>query len=100
MSDPAREIGDLRRGVAFMAQHSQCRVLPISLAGSTELWRGKTLRVQIGAPITPPPPGSSKPMQLTWSESLRATLQAQQPPDPPARPLQEREWPWLTTWLD
>jgi 1-acyl-sn-glycerol-3-phosphate acyltransferase len=100
MADPAREIGDLRRGVAFMAQHSQCRVLPISFAGTTELWRGKTLRVQIGAPIAPPPPESSKATQLTWSESLRATLQAQQPADPPTLPLHEREWPWLTTWLD
>ena len=100
MNDPAREIGSLRRGVAFMAQHSQCRVLPISLAGTTELWRGKTLRVQIGAPIAPPPSGSSKATQLTWSESLRATLQAQQPPDPPSVPSHGREWPWLTTWLD
>ena len=100
MSDAPREIGELRRGVAFMAQHSQCRVLPISIAGTTELWRGKTLRVHIGAPIAPPPPGSSKTAQLTWSESLRATLQALQPADPPARPVHEREWPWLTTWLD
>ncbi|MFN8661035.1 MAG: 1-acyl-sn-glycerol-3-phosphate acyltransferase [Thermomicrobiales bacterium] len=100
MNDPAREFGELRRGVAFMAQHSQCRVLPFSFAGTTELWRGKTLRVQIGAPIAPPPPESSKATQLTWSESLRATLQAQQPPDPPIVPLNEREWPWLTTLLD
>ena len=100
MRDPAREIGDLRRGVAFMAQQSQCRVLPISLAGTTELWRGKTLRMQIGAPIAPPSPGSSKATQLTWSESLRATLQANQPEGAPTLPLHEREWPWLTTWLD
>lgn len=100
LEDPAREIGELRRGVAFMAQHSQCRVLPISLAGAAELWRGKTLRVQIGAPIAPPSPGSSKTTQLTWSESLRATLQALQPVEPPTRPLHDREWPWLTTWLD
>lgn len=100
LNGPAREIGDLRRGVAFMAQHSQCRVLPISLAGTTELWRGKTLRVQIGAPVAPPPLGSGKATQLTWSESLRATLQAQQPAEPPTLPPGEREWPWLTTWLD
>ncbi len=100
MSDPAREIGSLRRGVAFMAQHSQRRVLPISIAGTTELWRGKTLRMQIGAPIAPPLPESSKATQLTWSESLRATLQAQQPAEPPTLPLPERQWPWLTTWLD
>ena len=100
MSDPARQIGDLRRGVAFMAQHSQCRILPISFSGTTELWRGKTLRVQVGTPIAPPPFESSKATQLTWSESLRATLQAQQPADPPTLALHEREWPWLTTWLD
>jgi 1-acyl-sn-glycerol-3-phosphate acyltransferase len=100
MNDSAREIGDLRRGVAFMAQHSQRRVLPISFAGTNELWRGRTVRVQIGAPVAPPPPGSSKAAQLTWSESLRVTLQAQQPTEPPTIPFHEREWPWLTTWLD
>lgn len=100
MNGPAREIGELRRGVAFMAQQSQRRVLPLSLAGTTTLWRGKTLRVRMGAPIPPPPPGASKAEQLTWSESLRATLQAQQPTDPPTAPSDEQVWPWLTTWLD
>lgn len=95
-----REIGELRRGAAYLAQHSGRRVLPVSLAGSSELWRGKTLRVQIGAPIAPPPPGASKAEQHTWTESLRATLLAQQPPEPPALPTDARAWPWLTTWLN
>ena len=38
--------------------------------------------------------------RLTLDTGMRATLQAQQPADPPTLPLNEREWPWLTTWLD
>ena len=97
---PSRNVGELRRGVAFMAEHSQRRVLPISLAGTSTLWRGKTLRVRIGAPIAPPPPGASKAEHLTWSESLRATLRTLHPPEPPTLPAPERQWPWLTTWLN
>ena len=36
-----------RCGVAFKRQLSVCRVLLVGLAGTTDLWRGKTLRVRI-----------------------------------------------------
>src|SRR5215207_5606874 len=55
LDDPGREIGDFRRGLAFIAQQSGRRVLPVALAGSKPLWRGKTLRVRIGIPLDPPP---------------------------------------------
>ncbi|MFT4037431.1 MAG: lysophospholipid acyltransferase family protein [Thermomicrobiales bacterium] len=100
MDGPTREIGELRRGVAYLAQHSGRRVLPVSLAGSRPLWRGATLRVQIGTPIAPPPRWACKAEQHTWTESLRATLLAQQPPDLPVLPAAERVWSWLTTWLN
>lgn len=99
-NEPLREVGEFRRGSAFIAQHSGRRVLPVALAGNRPLWRGKTLRVNIAAPLPPPPANASKAEQQAWSEQLRATLQALQPPDPPTIPLAERRWTWLTTLLN
>jgi 1-acyl-sn-glycerol-3-phosphate acyltransferase len=92
-----REIGPFRRGTAFLAQQSGRRVLPVALAGSKPLWRGKTLRVRIGAPLDPPPAAAGKAEQQAWSERLRETVQALLPPEPPSIPAAERRWPWLTT---
>jgi 1-acyl-sn-glycerol-3-phosphate acyltransferase len=96
LEDPMREIGDFRRGLAFVAQHSRRRVLPVALAGGKPLWRGKTLRVRIGPPLDPPPIEAGKAAQQSWSDQLRATLQELIPPEPPAIPLARRRWPWLT----
>jgi 1-acyl-sn-glycerol-3-phosphate acyltransferase len=96
LEGPMREIGDFRRGPAFIAQQSRRRVLPVALAGSKPLWRGKTLRVGIGTPLDPPPMDVGKVAQQTWSDELRATLQDLIPPDPPEIPLEQRRWPWLT----
>ncbi len=71
LDSPMREIGDFRRGVAFIAQQSRRRVLPVALAGSKPLWRGKTLRVRIGTPLDPPPLDAGKAAQQTWSDELR-----------------------------
>jgi 1-acyl-sn-glycerol-3-phosphate acyltransferase len=97
---PMREIGELRRGVAFIAQQSQRRVLPVALAGSKPLWRGKTLRVHIGAPIAPLPLQAGKAAQQDWTDELRATLQSLLPPEPPSLPTARRRWTWLTDWLN
>jgi len=96
LDGPLREIGPFRRGLAFVAQQSGCRVLPVALAGSKSLWRGKTLRVRIGAPLDPPLIDAGKAAQQTWSDGLRATLQGLIPPEPPEIPRERRRWPWLT----
>jgi 1-acyl-sn-glycerol-3-phosphate acyltransferase len=96
LEGPMREIGDFRRGLAFVAQQSGRCVLPVSLAGSKPLWRGKTLRVRIGPPLDPPPMDARKAAQETWSDELRATLRDLIPPEPPEIPLERRRWPWLT----
>jgi 1-acyl-sn-glycerol-3-phosphate acyltransferase len=96
LEGPLREIGPLRRGLAFVAQQSGRCVLPVALAGSKSLWRGKTLRVRIGPPLDPPPLNAGKASQQTWSDALRATLQELIPPEPPEIPLERRRWPWLT----
>jgi 1-acyl-sn-glycerol-3-phosphate acyltransferase len=96
LDGPPREIGPFRRGVAFLAQQSGRRVLPVALAGSKPLWRGKALRVRIGPPLDPPPPDADKAAQQAWSDALRATLQELLPPEPPEVPLERRRWTWLT----
>jgi 1-acyl-sn-glycerol-3-phosphate acyltransferase len=93
---PMRQIGPFRRGLAFVAQQSGRRVLPVALAGSKPLWRGKTLRVLIGPPLDPPPIDARKAAQEIWSDTLRASLQELIPPEPPEVPLKQRRWPWLT----
>jgi 1-acyl-sn-glycerol-3-phosphate acyltransferase len=96
LDGPLREIGPFRRGLAFVAQQSGCCVLPVSLAGSKPLWRGKTLRVRIGPPLDPTPKDAGKAAQQVWSDALRAALQELIPPEPLEIPLHRRRWPWLT----
>jgi 1-acyl-sn-glycerol-3-phosphate acyltransferase len=96
LEGPMREIGPFRRGLAFVAQQSGRCVLPVAIAGSKPLWRGKTLRVRIGTPLDPPPMDAGKAAQQTWSDGLRTTLQGLIPPEPPEVPLERRRWPWLT----
>jgi 1-acyl-sn-glycerol-3-phosphate acyltransferase len=95
-----REIGELRRGVAFIAQQSARRVLPVAIAGSKPLWRGKTLRLRIGAPLPSPAINAAKGEQEAWSATLRATLQELLPSEPPEIPVTRRHWTWLTDWLN
>jgi 1-acyl-sn-glycerol-3-phosphate acyltransferase len=100
LDDPLREIGELQRGLAYIAQRSGRRVLPLAIAGSKPLWRGKTLRVRIGPPLDPPPPTARKAEQEAWSEEVRAVLRDLLPPDPPTIPIYDRRWTWLTNWLN
>jgi 1-acyl-sn-glycerol-3-phosphate acyltransferase len=97
LDEATREIGELRRGLAYLAQASERRVLPVAIAGAKPLWRGKTLRVCIAPPLAPPPADASKADQQAWSDALRAILQESLPPEPPEIPLAQRRWPWLTT---
>ncbi len=96
LEEPMREIGPFRRGVAFIAQQSGRRVLPVALAGAKPLWRGKILRVHIGAPVNPPPGDADRAAQQAWSDELRTTLEGLIPPEPPEIPVGARRWPWLT----
>lgn len=86
-----------RRGVAFIAQKSGRRTVPVALAGSKPLWRGKTLRVRIGESISPPLADAGKAEQQVWADDLRDTLQAMVPPQPPEPADGHTPWPWLTT---
>jgi hypothetical protein len=98
-AQPPDQVQPIRRGVAFLAERSRRRTLPIALAGTQELWRGKTLRLQVARPLEPPPGDASRAEQDAFVEQLRNALEAALPPLPPA-PLDGRKpWPWLTRLL-
>lgn len=93
------EIMPLKRGVAFISQHSGRRVLPVALAGTTDLWRGKTLRVRIAPPLDALPLEANRYEEQTYVDALRAVLRETVPPEP-EEPLNGRKpWRWLTRVL-
>ena len=96
---PDPEIMPLKRGVAFISQHSGRRVLPVALAGTTDLWRGKTLRVRIAPPLDALAPGASRHEEQTFVDSLRGVLQNAVPPEPAEPTDGKKPWRWLTRAL-
>jgi 1-acyl-sn-glycerol-3-phosphate acyltransferase len=93
---PDPEILPLKRGVAFISQHSGCRVLPVALAGTSDLWRGKTLRVRIAPPVDALPPGANRHEEQTYVDSLRAVLHDLLPAEPAEPADGKKPWRWLT----
>jgi len=96
---PDSEIMPLKRGVAFISQHSGRRVLPVALAGTTDLWRGKTLRMRIAPPLDALAPGASRHDEQTYVDTLRTALQNALPSAPPEPPDGKKPWRWLTRAL-
>jgi 1-acyl-sn-glycerol-3-phosphate acyltransferase len=93
---PDPEIMPLKRGVAFLSEHSGCRVLPVALAGTTDLWRGKTLRVRIAPPLPALEPGVDRHAEQAYVDRLRAVLQEVVPAPPPEPADGQKRWRWLT----
>ena len=89
----------LKRGVAFISEHSGRRVLPVALAGTTELWRGKTLRVRIAPPLDALRPGADRHEEQAFVDRLRAVLLDATPPEPPQQADGKKPWRWLTKML-
>lgn len=100
LQDPPETLARFRRGVAFIAQKSGRRTVPVAVSGAKPLWRGKTLRIRIGEPIAPPAADAGKAEQQAWADALRDTLVALIPPPPPEPADGEKPWPWLTTVFD
>jgi 1-acyl-sn-glycerol-3-phosphate acyltransferase len=98
-SKPDPEIMPLKRGVAFISQHSGRRVLPVALAGTTDLWRGKTLRIRIAPPLDALPAGADRQEEQAYVDALRAVLQDAVPPQPPEPTDGRKPWRWLTRAL-
>lgn len=96
MDAPPDELQPIKRGVAFIAQHSGCRVVPAGIAGTQSLWRGMTVRIGYGAPLSPPPTGASRHEAEAWTAALAEAIRDLMPPLPPEPPEAERRWTWMT----
>jgi 1-acyl-sn-glycerol-3-phosphate acyltransferase len=96
---PDPEVMSLKRGVAFLSEHSGRRVLPVALAGATDLWRGKTLRVRIAPPLDALPAGADRNEEQAYVDTLRAVLQDAVPPEPPEPLDGKKPWRWLTKMI-
>lgn len=79
----------LRRGIVHFAKRCQAPVLPVGIAGTLQLWRGKPIRLRLGAPI------AGQDLDEI-EQALRAVIAAGAEPPEPAGP---RPWPWLTNLL-
>src|SRR5215218_10442389 len=96
---PDPEIMPLKRGVAFISRHSGRRVLPVALAGTTDLWRGKTLRMRIAPPLDALAPGASRHDEQTYVDTLRMVLHNALPAEPAEPSDGKKPWRWLTRAL-
>jgi 1-acyl-sn-glycerol-3-phosphate acyltransferase len=93
------EVLPLKRGVAFLSEHSGRRVLPIGLSGTTDLYRGATLRVRIAPPLDALPSGADRNAEQLFVERLHDVLQAAVPPAPPDIADAKKRWRWLTRMI-
>ena len=90
---------EYKRGIAYLSQRSGRRVVPVAIAGTQELWRGKTLRLAIGAPLPALPAEADRQAQAAHVAMLHAATLALLPPQPVAAPRQRRRWSGLTRLL-
>jgi 1-acyl-sn-glycerol-3-phosphate acyltransferase len=93
------EVQPLKRGVAFLSARSGCRVLPVGLAGTQELWRGKTLRLRIGPPLAVLAAGTNRSEEQAYADRVRDAISAVLPPLPPEPVDGNKPWSWLTRFL-
>lgn len=93
------EVLPLKRGVAFLSEHAGSRVLPIGPSGTTDLYRGATLRVRVAPPLDALPPGADRNAEQRFVDGLREILQTAIPPPPPEPPSGKKPWRWLTRML-
>jgi 1-acyl-sn-glycerol-3-phosphate acyltransferase len=87
-------LGPLRPGVAHFGRRGRVPVVAAGLAGTSELWRGKELRVRVGRTLAP---DDGEPVEATLT-AIESALREAMPPCPPA-PAGPRPWPWLTHLL-
>ena len=81
----------LRRGVAHFAAESSVPVVVVGLAGTAELWRGKSIVLRVGAVVHPT--GSLDRDMGEIDGAMRAAM------PPYLAEGTRRPWPWLTTLL-
>jgi 1-acyl-sn-glycerol-3-phosphate acyltransferase len=84
----------LRHGIAHFSLRNHAPVVAAGLAGTSELWRGKEIRLRVGQTVSPDSTGSVEASMAAVEAALGAALPAIQPPGSGPRP-----WPWLTHLL-
>jgi GPH family glycoside/pentoside/hexuronide:cation symporter len=100
LEGPAGEIGEVRRGISFLAARSGRRVLPVGLVGTRKLWRGKELPVRIGPLLPALAANADRAEAQAFADAIHAALTAILPPAPPEPADGKKPWPWLSTLLD
>jgi len=88
----------VRPGAGAMALRSGALVLPVGIAGTSELYLGREITLNIGAPLAIDPEGRGRPAVAAATGRIEAALLAALPPFDPAPP--GRRWcRWLTGLL-
>lgn len=90
-ADAEGHVRPLRRGVAMLARVSQTAVVPLGVADTRLLWRGRTVRLRIGPPIDPPRDRREDAAFLARLAEQIEELRPKAEPLPARRP-----WPWLS----
>ena len=100
LNGPASEVREVKRGIAFLGARSARRVLPVGLAGTRDLWRGKEVPVRFGPPLPAIDPDAGRDEAQAYADGIRATLNAMLPPLPPEPADGNKPWSWLGRLLD
>ena len=88
---PNGAVRPLRRGVAFLARAGGSLVVPVGVSDTRELWRGRRIRVNIGAPLPPP---RQRDQEGPFLARLAERIESLRPPPEPL-PVR-RSWTWLS----
>jgi len=84
----------LRHGIVHFSARNQAPVVAVGLAGTSELWRGKEIRLRVGKTLQPDGSWSVEASLAAVEAALNDALPPSLPPGPGPRP-----WPWLTHLL-
>jgi 1-acyl-sn-glycerol-3-phosphate acyltransferase len=112
--NPPAELGRFRRGIGYIGLRTGARILPVALAGTVELYRGRRITYRILPPVTAlelaglaEAPAMDTPEELEVigrvSDALRALIEPHYEvlcaavEDPPGHP---RRWRWMTGLFD
>lgn len=90
-SDAEAHVRPLRRGVAALARLGDSPVVPVGVADTRELWRGRLIRVRIGEPLDPP---RERAGDEAFVQRLAERIEALRPPAEPVPA--RRSWTWLS----
>ena len=95
VAGPAADVQPPRRGVAFLSEHATCRVPPVGLSGTIDLWRGAALRIHVSTPLPALDRSANRGREAVYLDRLRDALQRAIPAQPSPPATGRRPWCWL-----